>query len=130
MDNDLESDIRRAIREQSKFVEMEIVEIRKQVEQLSRDFKEPASKNKIKEIWSKAAREIDRNKRIMEEFVNRASSSTIRRESTTMRISRTQMDYDVKGGYSKEERHSASVVESEDLMNEVLMHQKMQEEKN
>jgi hypothetical protein len=42
---------------------------------LSADFTDPGSKNKIKELWKQAGAEIERNKRIMAEFVNRASSS-------------------------------------------------------
>lgn len=43
------------------------------IEGLSKEYSDPASRNKIKELWNLAAKEFERNKRLMEEFVNRAS---------------------------------------------------------
>jgi hypothetical protein len=58
---------------------------------LSRDFIDPPSKNKIKDLWSLAGKEIERNKRIMEEFVSRFSSSKMRRDTEGARKTKTEM---------------------------------------
>jgi len=60
---------------------------------LSQDFTDPQSKNKIKELWNLSGKEIERNKRIMEEFVSRVSSSAayMRRDTHGNRKSKTEM---------------------------------------
>lgn len=58
---------------------------------LSRDFVDPPSKNKIKELWNVAGKEIERNKRIIEEFVSRMSSTKVRRDTQGNRKSKTEM---------------------------------------
>lgn len=62
--------------------------------ELTRDFTDPASKQKLKDLWGLAAREIERNKVIMGEFVNRASSSPsfLRGDRNTSRRSKTEFD--------------------------------------
>ena len=64
--------------------------------------------------------------------MNQASRSTIRRESASaVRISRTEMDIDgSKVVMGREERGSPSVVESDEMMNEVLMQEKISAERN
>lgn len=42
---------------------------------LSNDYTDPASKLQIKELFAMAGKEIERNKRIMQDFINRASTS-------------------------------------------------------
>ena len=57
--------------------------MKKSLELLARDFSDTPSKKKIKGLCDMASKEMERNKRIMGEFVNRASvsSSNYRRDS-------------------------------------------------
>jgi hypothetical protein len=65
---------------------------------LSADYTDPASKQRIKELLAIAGKEIERNKRIMQDFINRASTSPSFLKSSTQRggrggrVSKTEME--------------------------------------
>ena len=81
---------------------------------------------------------MERNKRIMQEFMNRASASpsVYRRDSTNpYNKSRSEMDKDLFAKHKKEDnfspvRESNSIIASEDMINDLRAEQKMLSERN
>lgn len=71
-------------------------DIKKMLYKLSRDFTDQSSKQKTKEMWNTAGKEIEKNKKIMEEFINKAAASEafLKRieQSGGKRFSKTELE--------------------------------------
>ena len=52
--------------------QVEIGKLKKLLESFAQQFKDPSSKNKLKDMWKNASKEIERNKIITERIVNDA----------------------------------------------------------
>lgn len=101
---------------------------------LSADYTDPASKQRIKELLAMAAKENERNKRIMQDLINRASTSPSFLKSSQNRggrVSRTEMERRASNSRSIEPQaqEGVSLVESDEITGEVIIQQRINAEK-